>query len=1484
MMTARLKFLISISIFVLLYAIYYWVVPLALDIQGNLPGIQKLIRDRYGLNIQVENPHLKMGFTPSVWIDSDALTLIEPDKAKPLYIQKPKIEIQLIPLITGRAHITYFSCDKLLADTKFDKHSKFYLGKYLILNGRTSQLSIENARFDINDYKIKINDELQSKNISLNGDYFYLLQYNSKKHINFSTNTKLRVNEKTSIINADVDYKLPLKKNINPQNVLFVGTITNLDLADFSPYIKTFSKGKIKKTRGTINIETKSNEINKTTTKTFYNVVLDDLAIIGQDRQSSIYVKDKLNLFAIINISKNTLDFKKFNVKSKHIDANITGKMSRINSKHPLYNLSVNVINSRIEDLIELIPATKVNSKNVNLIALKKYGYYADVSCKLAIKGRADKLNIFGKVNSTNGYVIKPPPSDIPKASFDLTFNGKKMYMDILVPTGKKENVDIKGTVNIFNNNTSDIDVLTTPNIDLKFAQEYLVPAHEIFYFDIGPLPIMSISGSGDVKLKIRGNNANPHLFGEFNFRNATMSFNGVNTVINKCFGTLEFKDTNTHFYTKSALIDGKPVKIDGNCTLKGAFSYNAESYNQDLGDLIAILKDSPMLKDYKKFAFPQFASGKSNLSLKIHGKTNDINNIVFGKNIFTEGNIKLVGCNILFEKIQTPIKNLFGNIKFKNTDVDLNISTLLDKSKISLKGTIKDNIANIELQSNSLNIGDILKYMEKDKIKNINYFPSLSKIYISLNARYLGSLDKLDLNKLSLTGKILPSIPNNNNLIVKAGNIELLNSTLVLANVNGSYKHNLFTAYGSIKNILQKNQIINSKFESENFDISALKNITKYPFIPDYARKSLAKFSNYSGHINLTAHIKNNVFHSKIKLNDISLTYVPINLPLKIISGSAEIKNDKLFLYKVNSLVDMMPLLVDGYIDDIFEKPFFNLYINSKPTQKFIEKYINANAIYPLKIKGDIIYSSRIRGTTDLFSAKTEVNMEPDSNIYYMGSTLGDTNNPIRIYLDANISKYFINVDNFQYDKLISSQNNKEFISQQLNAKGRIGINKSNINLHNFRIKTQNPTDAKIFNIIFKKPMVKQGLFTSNVVVNGPISSPIMNGEVNFTGIDMPLWDTTIKDISLDFKDKNIKIKSTGEIFTNKIVFLSTMKNSLTPPYVFENADVYFENLDINAILKSLDKINLGQNNAKNNEQKPDGNISNLVIRNAVLNAENIKVKNINATNLLAKFSLNENLVFSVDDFKFNVANGIAKGNFKYNMLNSNSKLDMSVNNVDANEITVALFDLPNQIYGSLAGEVNLSCNDKTHSTCMQTLQGNGGFEVKDGRMPKLGSLEYLLKASNLLKSGITGLSINSIIDLVTPLKTGQFESIHGDFVIDSGRAHSIQIFSKGKDLSLFLTGTYNFSTLIADMNIFGRLSKKISTILGPIGNASLNTLFNTIPGLHLDEANKLQLINDINKIPGVELSDKMYRIFSVKVYGDINGDKYVQSFKWIE
>ena len=94
-------------------------------------------------------------------------------------------------------------------------------------------------------------------------------------------------------------------------------------------------------------------------------------------------------------------------------------------------------------------------------------------------------------------------------------------------------------------------------------------------------------------------------------------------------------------------------------------------------------------------------------------------------------------------------------------------------------------------------------------------------------------------------------------------------------------------------------------------------------------------------------------------------------------------------------------------------------------------------------------------------------------------------------------------------------------------------------------------------------------------------------------------------------------------------------------------------------------------------------------------------------------------------------------------------------------------------------------------------------------------------------------------------------------------------------------MNGTYNFATSVADMEVLGLLSRKISNMLGPIGNLSINTLFNVIPGVNLEKDSPI--LERINKIPGIELSSKAYRKFVADIKGNINGDEYVTSFKWI-
>ena len=112
-MGIRLKALITILVCVLLYAVYYFVLPLLINLEYLNPKITEFIQKEYDYKISIEKPVLKMGLTPAVWFKADKVELLNDDNTPAFYTEKPVIKISLLPLIIGRVNIKYFSSDDI---------------------------------------------------------------------------------------------------------------------------------------------------------------------------------------------------------------------------------------------------------------------------------------------------------------------------------------------------------------------------------------------------------------------------------------------------------------------------------------------------------------------------------------------------------------------------------------------------------------------------------------------------------------------------------------------------------------------------------------------------------------------------------------------------------------------------------------------------------------------------------------------------------------------------------------------------------------------------------------------------------------------------------------------------------------------------------------------------------------------------------------------------------------------------------------------------------------------------------------------------------------------------------------------------------------------------------------------------------------------------------------------------------------------------
>ena len=1470
------KSFITIAILTFFYGVYFWGIPAAINIEKRIDFFEKYLKDSTGYNISVEKPHIKMGLLPAVWFMAEDVSLLNNDKSKVFNMTHSAIKLNLLPLIFGKIQVANFSADKITADFIYTKNSELKLGQYPLHKLPSSKMTLSKAYFRIGNYQIKLNDLKQNKQILLNGNYFNLDEFKRNKRIKLSTSSVLSIGNKNSQLMADIDIKLPINK-ITEDQFKIKGTINNLDLSDFSDYAKAIPNSNITSLSGIINLITDTTTKNDKHKNIFTKLTIENLKIIQKETARSIYCNNKIEIKTDIDTIKNGLNIRNMKILSNGIDISLFGKATKLESKTPYVDFNISINNSRTEKFIPLLPGEENLIEEVNFYALKKNLFYGDINGNLKVKGKFNTPDINGKILVKEGYLNKPLPNNTEKAVIKLTFKDTKMYMDVIVPASLKETVWVKGNVDLYGNKYADLYIKSTKNVDLNIAETVLNPLHEILKFDLGPVPIMDIQGKGDINLHVTGNRKDPHAWGTFNFRETTASFLDIkNMTLKNGEGKLLFDDQNTFFKTKKAFLNNKPVEVSGNCTLKGILDFKISAKQQNLGDLLKIIKTSPMLIDIQKLLQPVTAAkGLTDISINLTGTVIDVNNVVFNKNIFAKGTLDLYSNTVVLQGI--PLSNVKGKINFNNLNTYFDLKSDLKNSQIKINGKADDKNADVKIISDKFVLKDAIDILKL----RIPFKEDIGQINTSFYIRYNGNINKINSEKLNAQGKIYQSY--GKNISINNADFNINNGNFKISTLKGKFKNTPYFINLYATKILTPQQSINGSFGLNEFNLSNLNELR--PYFPNIFKI----INNLDGKIKLNGYIKNNEIYADTVLNNINLTYIPENLPLKILNGKIQLKKNDVVLANINTLIGQMPFFVNGKIYNFNTKPLLNLYINAKPTQEFIDQFFNKKAVYPLKIKGDINLSSTISGSLNALKNKTILKLSENASIYYMGATLGsilsNTNQtPVDITIDNIIYQNGIRINNFQYNKLIYSQNGKLYPKPQLSASGNINILKNNdLKFTNFKIKTEEATDAKIFNIIFRKPLMKQGVFTSDITLNGKASAPIIFGKLNINSIDMPLFDATIKDINFDFRKDMLYLNAGGAVLTNNLNIWAAMQNNPNPPFIFENIKVNLENLDLNKITTALRDYDadVSRNLTATSVQNNNLDLSNIIIKKSELSAQNIKIKNLNATNFYSNITLNNKMILDVNNYKFNVAEGTVKGNIKYNLLSNNVKLEMNVDNANAQSIAETLFDLKGQIYGSINGNVTLFCNGSSQDNCTKSLGGNGKFIVANGKMPKLGSLEYLLKAGNLVKGGLTGLSINGIIDLITPYKTGDFDSISGNFHIKNGIADDIQIFSAGKDLNMYMKGSYNFTNLIADLQIFGALTKNFSTLFGKIGNASLNTLFNTIPGINVSEAPSV-VTEDIKKIPNS--AENTARVFNAEIYGDINGDDYVKSFKWVK
>ena len=1500
-MKRKWKVLTLTGILAVTCGLYTWGIPAVVNIKSHKSFIEQKVFENSGFIVDIGNPELSMGVFPSVWVKSDNISILNSDGTKALSIDNPQLKIKLFPLLFKKIEIANVSATKEDINFVLTKDSKFLLGQYpLDLKfKKDNKFTLNKIDWDLGSYNISLADNLNNQQVKLQGRYFEHGKYIQNKHIKFSTEGSFEVGKKSTDYMTDVSLDFPLN-HFTEDQLMIMGRVDNFDLASISDYVNILSSGRIKKMGGIVNYSASTTPDKFGHKKIESTLRTNNLVIEGKDKASSIIYPKELTAKLNFRTIENGIHFENTSLQSDKIHAFVDGKIFNIGEKVPNLNITASVENTRLEDVVAILPGSEKLLPDFNLYKLKKYVFYGDGEGKVSFQGKANRPHLKGYVKLSNAYLIKPLRGAPDKASIDLNFNEQLMDLNVFVPTSVGQNVTVKGKVKIDGSKYSELFIKSTDSVILEPVEEILNPLHEILKFQLGPVPMMKISGIGNIDMHSAGKKVDPHIWGKITFRNATASFNDVhNLVLNNGSGEVVFDDTKVSFRSYKAFINGKPVEIKGNCVVLGDLNVYVTAKGQNIQKLAKTINTSPILVDVQKAIAPfTHPTGVADVFLHIYGKVKNADEVVFNEDLFSKGTVTLHNATTVMQDTYLPFTNVNGVVNFDKYNSDYDVNGFVRNSKIYVKGTGEKNQIDLVAKSQKFAIKDC-----NDLLYPTTEMPFKKEIGM-LNASFVGSYKgiadggELDYDKVKVDGKFIPNMNTNAPIRLNGGTFTIRNGVLKTSNLKGLFNNNPFNLTLTMADIYDSMTIASSVFNFKNFDISSVNEIKKQVKLPKQYAAQLDNITDMKGIVDISGTINNGKIWSSTNLKDTSFVYKPLGAVVRILNGEANMRGDTLYLKRVNSRVSSMPVFVDGSVADVFGIPKLNLLVSAKPTQTFFDRFINNKSVYPVKLKGDVNFNSKLRGPIDRISAHSNLNIGENSSIYYMGATLAGapngavstgelTTNPVSVVSDVVLRPNSVHIDSLKYNQTIMSQSQKKSIQNQLVASGDVTLLNDNVlGFKNFKVKTSNPTNAKIFNVLLKKPTIKQGVFTTDLTLNGTSLAPKILGDLNISSVDIPLLDATIRDININFKNDYIDILTKGVILTNDIVMKAKVVNNPTPPFVIEDVNVQMDELNLNVITQALSDFE-ADNTRNKHLSLSSANpvpmpIDQLVIKNAQLNADKILIKKATATNFSSNMSLSEDNVAKINDYHFNIANGEVNGKINYDLKTFSGNAEMTIKNADAQIIGENFFDLPGQMYGHVTGDMHLSCNGLSSVECVNTLSGGGSFEVRDGRMPKLGSLEYLLKAGNLITGGITGLSINGIIDLITPLKTGNFDKISGEVKVENGIANDINVYSSGKDLNMYMTGNYNLSTFVADMEVYGSLSKNFSTLLGKIGNSSLNRLFNTIPGININDINPSST-SKINKIPNFEKANVL-RVFKAEIFGDINGSNYVKSFRWIK
>lgn len=989
-----------------------------------------------------------------------------------------------------------------------------------------------------------------------------------------------------------------------------------------------------------------------------------------------------------------------------------------------------------------------------------------------------------------------------------------------------------------------------------------------------------------------------------------------INIIVDNANLVLEDKNINKSFELKTGKTNLNLASLEGPVKIKttgdiGVKNSDKNFVNFDINLFVKLPKMAaqPQKEEIKIEPFNPFENlDKFNFHSKIlvDLKINDL------ENFDAKGYLKVSDATLTLNSLQLP--KSFLNADFNGSEIKIDTNLYIAQNEfLNSKGKIKmgkNPKIDISAKTEKISLNNVLNLSEavldvfniNNDLKNIT---ATGLITCDFNV-------KSDMKKIESSGNLKLR---NGLILYKKMNIALtqIGSLLDFDNNKVAIKDtsaNLNGAKFMVNGEILSNSKLDIKINSDPLKIAEIMKLGEALKI--IRAKDFADFVFSGGLITISVDLKGDLQNisprANVLIDKLAMTIKSLNLPLNISKIDVKVTPNKKD-FDINILVSQV---TGGFVDPklalnipaikitgdskVLNLPAFNATLEG--TDAMVEGKISDYAVNPkLNFKAN---GSVAPATVLAFVPKESRSLvKYAGKMPFSGTLTGDLMNmSVTGSVESSPQNYISVVD---IDDL-KGQNNK--LNLDINLKG------DNLDINNIAINSKTAAvKGKISNISAKNPTIN-GLdinvpqklnitapafdniklaVSTNLHVAGTALNPTITGNCVISNLKYPPLNLAVQNANVDFKKTLISVVSNGitlgkSDFTGDLTMSSDFSKIITINNIKFNSN-YFDSDELMKIMSSMP-----------NTQTTAGPEMPLVIKSGRGTIGKLKSGDVIVENIGFDFNMYNNL-FKITNMTATAYDGKVTGDIDYNIAKLKADINCVGKNINVKKASKATMGMALPLSGTLDGMIKASFTGETYDQQMRTLNGLAKFDIKDGEMRNFIRFEHFLYAGNIVTQNLLGFNLNSVISAVTRVDTGQFKTLEATVTFANSWANIQEFKSSGPNMSLWANGKYNLLTNFADMTVLGRISPRVASVLGPLGNLSIDKILGKLPEKGLEILSVIKSVtpqnpllmqvntSDITKIPPLSVStaDNETKEFQVILNGPADSTRSVKSFKWI-